>query len=147
MLHILILRDGIWCDEGYSTDTENAKVDVDGFEQIFGVGNVCIMTTEEWEGEKNKKKQEAEEYSRIQEEQDKEYTKCLKQDQKREKEMKKQNRKREKEMEQQKKESIVARPPLDELRRRRCQFFDSEKEFRTRRVTRAMIKKTKKGKV
>lgn len=147
MLHILVLRNGIWCDEGYSTDTENANVDVVGFEQIFGVGNVCVMPAGQWESEKNKKKQEKGEDSRIKEEQNKEYINCLKQDQKHEKEIKKLNTKHEEEIEQQKKEAVVARPCLDELRRRRCQFFDPDKEFRTRRITRSMIKKTKKGKV
>ena len=128
MYLILIRRDTeegapTWIDEGYSTTEEDKDTDILAYTEIFGIGNVRLVTPLEWEREQDSGSLEKEEEElarrKLRKQQESEYRKCLKADKQAELEERKNH------------------PSIEELRRLRCRHFD----FTNRRMTRSSKKK------
>lgn len=112
----------IWEDDGYSTTEEDKDRDVVAYTDIFGMGNVRLVTADEWQTEQEGQQRETQEKEemeaerqKLRKQQEREYRKCLKKDKQAEHEARRNH------------------PSLEELRRIRCQHFD----FTNRRMTRS----------
>lgn len=112
-----------WIDEGYNTTEEDKDTDMLAYTEIFGVGNVRLVSSLEWEQEKQSASLEKEEEElarqKLRKQQESEYRKCLRADKQAENEERKNH------------------PSIEELRRLRCSHFD----FTNRRMTRSSKKK------
>jgi hypothetical protein len=116
----------VWVDEGYSTTEEDKDRDFENYSEVFGVENVQLMEKQKWD-ECNQRASEArEDRKKTMKTQDKEYNDALKNDRKRERDEKKKVE-----------EEKNLRPTVEELRKRRLQYFD----YQNRRYTRAAKKK------
>lgn len=116
----------VWVDEGYSTTEEEKDIDLENYSEIFGIGNVKLMKKDEWDDYNHSLIQENEDRKETMKMQDKEYKEALKKDRKKERDEKKKV-----------KEEKSLRPTVEELRKRRLQYFD----FKDRRYTRAAKKR------
>lgn len=116
----------VWVDEGYSTTEEEKDIDLENYSEIFGIENVKLMKKDEWDDYNHSLIQEKEDRKETMKMQDKEYKEALKKDRKKERDEKKKV-----------KEEKSLRPTVEELRKRRLQYFD----FKDRRYTRAAKKR------
>lgn len=143
---IVVLRDGEWCDEGYSTTEDDKDHDLMTFQGIFGLGNVRLVSKDEW-GEENTTKECVDgAYKRLKQEQDDAYEECLAKDRAVEKKAAEtaaqlSERLSEKPLDgtvAKEKEPSTPRPTsLEELRARRLKHFD----YSSRRMTRSSARK------
>jgi hypothetical protein len=112
-----------WIDEGYNTTEEDKDTDISAYTEIFGTGNVRLVSSLEWEQEQEavslEKEEEEMARQKLRKQQESEYRKCLRADKQAESE-ERQNH-----------------PSIEELRRLRCQHFD----FSNRCMTRSSKKK------
>jgi hypothetical protein len=77
---IVVLRDGGWRDEGYSTTEDDKDHDLMTFRDIFGLGNVRLVSKDEWDEEHVMKEYTDGAYQRLKQEQDDAYEECLAKD-------------------------------------------------------------------
>lgn len=112
-----------WIDEGYNTTEEDKDTDISAYTEIFGTGNVRLVSSLEWEQEQEavslEKEEEEMARQKLRKQQESEYRKCLRADK------------------QAESEEHQNHPSIEELRRLRCQHFD----FSNRRMTRSSNKK------
>lgn len=116
----------VWVDEGYSTTEEEKDIDLKNYSEIFGIGNVKLMKKDQWDDYNRSLIQKKVDRKNTMKLQDKEYEAALKKDRKKERDEKKKV-----------KEEKNLRPTVEELRKRRLQYFD----FKDRRYTRAAKKR------
>ena len=116
----------VWVDEGYSTTEEDKDTDLNSYIEIFGIGNVKLMTKQEWDNQNQNYVNQTDDRKETMKKQDKEYKEALKKDRKKERDQKKKVQ-----------EEKNLRPSVEELRKRRLQYFD----FNDRRYTRAAKKR------
>lgn len=138
---ILVEIDGKWVDEGYSTTESDKDTELKLYQEIFGAGNVRLVSKTDWDAEIKNDKDNLKAYRHLKEEQDDEYRACLKKDVELEKKVCKNDLPIEETLGT--KECLPAAPKelrpntLEELRRRRLVHFD----FTDRRMTRSSSKK------
>lgn len=116
----------VWVDEGYSTTEEDKDTDLISYIEIFGIGNVKLMTKREWDKQNQNFVNQTDDRKETMKKQDKEYKEALKKDRRKERDQKKKVQ-----------EEKNLRPSVEELRKRRLQYFD----FNDRRYTRAAKKR------
>ncbi len=148
---IVVQRDGEWVDEGYSAVESDKYTELKVYEEIFGTGNVRLVSKKDWEAENINCEGNLKAYRHLKEKQDVEYQACLKKDADSEDKVCKKE-----ESTAEKASSTVDHPvkhptpeslelppseprptTLEELRRRRLAHFD----FTERRMTRSSAKK------
>ena len=116
----------VWVDEGYSTTEEDKDTDLNSYIEIFGIGNVKLMTKQEWDNQNQNYVNQTDDRKETMKKQDKEYKEALKKDRRKERDQKRKVQ-----------EEKNLRPSVEELRKRRLQYFD----FNDRRYTRAAKKR------
>ena len=116
----------VWEDDGYRTTEEDKDRDMLAYTDIFGLGNVRLVTADEWQTEQEGQQWETQEKEhmeverqKLRKQQETEYRRCLRKDRQAEQEQRRNH------------------PSIEELRQLRCQHFD----FTNRRMTRSSKKK------